>query len=341
MNIYVQKFGGTSVATKEARECAYEKILEAKKRYGNIVVIVSAMGRVGDPYATDTLLNLVRKESKTVNLRELDMIYACGEMISASVMASALNDRNLKAVSLTGQQAGIVTDDTYFEANIKHINTERIRQYLSEGIIPVISGSQGATEQGEITTLGRGGSDISAVALGVALKARQVDIYTDVDGVMTADPCRIDNTRLLETIDYESCCVLSERGAKVVHPRAVQIAKQDPKMRVYIKSTFSDCPGTYITTFDDSDSRILSVTNESCQSGELITVVGINLREDAAAEIKSILSEFRIQYRNDELCNNSFSFITDRSMADKTVRILHQEIFVNRELRTDSVVKPA
>lgn len=162
MGIIVQKYGGTSVATDGTRLKVYKKVIKAKNRGDSVIVIVSAMGKSGDSYATDTILDLIRKNTKNYNLRELDMVFVCGEMISAAIIASKLNEFGYKSLSLTGQQAGFLTDDMYFGANIERIETEKIKKYLDKGYIVVIAGGQGATEEGEITTLGRGGSDTSA-----------------------------------------------------------------------------------------------------------------------------------------------------------------------------------
>ncbi|AOY75775.1 aspartate kinase [Clostridium formicaceticum] len=245
MNIIVQKFGGTSVATKERRSMVMNKIDEAKKAGYAVVVVVSAMGRKGEPYATDTLRGLILEDASTYNLKHLDLLMSCGEVISSVVLASALETMGYAAIPLTGYQAGILTDDTFGSADILSIDSNKILPHLEEGKVVIIAGFQGATKDGFITTLGRGGSDTSATALGVALKAKQVEIYTDVDGIMTADPNVVPKARIIDEINYDEVFQMAEKGAKVIHPRAVEIA-QNGNIPVKIKNTMSTHPGTSI-----------------------------------------------------------------------------------------------
>ncbi len=247
MRILVQKFGGTSVSTAENRRLATEKINRAIKDGFRPVVVVSAMGRNGQPYATDTLIGVARDPSTLLSRRELDLMMGCGEIISAVVMASTLQDAGIEAVVLTGGQAGILTDNQYGNARILKIEPSRIRQELAAGKIPVVCGFQGVTEQGDLTTLGRGGSDTTASALGAALQAETIEIYTDVDGIMTADPRLVPHAHILERISYAEVSQLAHQGAKVIHPRAVEFAMQK-NIPLIVKSTFSDAPGTLITT---------------------------------------------------------------------------------------------
>ena len=247
MRILVQKFGGTSVSTAENRRLATEKINRAIKDGFRPVVVVSAMGRNGQPYATDTLIGVARDPSTLLSRRELDLMMGCGEIISAVVMASTLQDAGIEAVVLTGGQAGILTDNQYGNARILKIDPSRIRQELAAGKIPVVCGFQGVTEQGDLTTLGRGGSDTTASALGAALQAETIEIYTDVDGIMTADPRLVPHAHILERISYAEVSQLAHQGAKVIHPRAVEFAMQK-NIPLIVKSTFSDAPGTLITT---------------------------------------------------------------------------------------------
>ena len=247
MRILVQKFGGTSVSTAENRHLATEKINRAIKDGFRPVVVVSAMGRNGQPYATDTLIGVARDPSTLLSRRELDLMMGCGEIISAVVMASTLQDAGIEAIVLTGGQAGILTDNQYGNARILKIDPSRIRQELAAGKIPVVCGFQGVTEQGDLTTLGRGGSDTTASALGAALQAETIEIYTDVDGIMTADPRLVPHAHILERISYAEVSQLAHQGAKVIHPRAVEFAMQK-NIPLIVKSTFSDAPGTLITT---------------------------------------------------------------------------------------------
>ncbi len=249
MRILVQKFGGTSVSTVENRQLAAEKISRAIKEGFHPVVVVSAMGRKGQPYATDTLIGMAREPYSCLSRRELDLMMGCGEIISAVVMAATLQDSGMDAVVLTGGQAGIITDNQYGNARILKVDPVRIRAELAAGKIPVVCGFQGITPEGDLTTLGRGGSDTTASALGAALPAETIEIYTDVDGIMTADPRLVPHAHILDRISYAEVSQLAHQGAKVIHPRAVEFAMQK-NIPLVVKSTFSDAPGTLITSSD-------------------------------------------------------------------------------------------
>ncbi|HIU64485.1 MAG TPA: aspartate kinase [Candidatus Avacidaminococcus intestinavium] len=247
MKIVVQKFGGTSVATPEARAAVRKKIIEAVSNGFSPIVVVSAMGRSGDAYATDSLIDVIKNEYRSVSARNLDTIMCCGELISAAVMAASLESEGLQAVALTGGQAGIWTDDNFGAADIIDIDVKVLKSYLAKAIIPVVCGFQGRTEDGIFTTLGRGGSDTTAAALGAALQAEAVEIYTDVDGIMTADPRVVSKANILDCVSYADVCQMAHQGAKVIHPRAVEIAMKK-EIPIIVKSTFSDAPGTLICT---------------------------------------------------------------------------------------------
>lgn len=246
MKIVVQKFGGTSVADCSVRQLAVGKVAKALKNGCKSIVVVSAMGRKGDNYATDTLLGIAKDSYKDIAKRELDQIMYCGEAISAVVITGTLQAAGIDAVMLSGWQAGIITDANFGSARILKIDTTRLMELLENGKTPVVCGFQGITSSHELTTLGRGGSDTTAAALGVALNAEVIEIYTDVEGIMTADPRIVQNAKILERINYEEVCQLAQQGSKVIHPRAVEIAMQK-NIPVVVKSTFSDAPGTIIT----------------------------------------------------------------------------------------------
>ena len=247
MKIIVQKFGGTSVANDETRAAVQKKIQQAMKNGYMPVVVVSAMGRKGDPYATDTLIDTLRGANLSVNAREMDAMMCCGELISACVMTATLQKDGINAMALTGGQAGIVTDSQFGAARIKNINTEGILRLLDSNIVPVVCGFQGVTENNnKFTTLGRGGSDTTAAALGAALHAEFVEIYTDVDGIMTADPRIVQTPSIMDHISYAEICQMAYNGAKVIHPRAVEIAMSS-NVPLLVKCTFSDAPGTLVT----------------------------------------------------------------------------------------------
>lgn len=246
MRIIVQKFGGTSVASAEVRELVVKKITQARENGFTPVVVVSAMGRKGDSYATDTLIELAKSSYRHIAPRELDQIMYCGEMISAVVMTGVLQSANIEAMMMTGGQAGIITDNNFNNARILKVDPAAIMKKLEQGKVPVVCGFQGTTVDGEFTTLGRGGSDTTASALGAALNAEVIEIYTDVDGIMTADPRIVRDAKILDLISYNEVSQLAYQGAKVIHPRAVEIAAQK-NIPLVVKSTFSESPGTLIT----------------------------------------------------------------------------------------------
>ncbi|NFL02180.1 aspartate kinase [Clostridium botulinum] len=252
MKILVQKFGGTSVSTKEKRKLVVKKVLNAINAGYKPIVVVSAMGRKGEPYATDSLLGLLTDSFKENNLLATDLLMSCGEVISSVVMSNELSKNNINAIPLTGGQAGINTDENYSDASVKDVDTKRLMKLLEEDKVPVVCGFQGINEQGFVTTLGRGGSDVTAALLGVALKAEQVEIYTDVDGIMTADPRIVKGASLIEEISYNEVFQFADQGAKVIHPRAVEIAMKG-NVPLAIKNTMSGCKGTMIDNIGSLD----------------------------------------------------------------------------------------
>ncbi|SDL59433.1 aspartate kinase [Romboutsia lituseburensis] len=279
MEILVQKFGGTSVESYEKMNevCKIIKSYKESKESLGLVVVVSAMGRQGAPYATDTLISLCDKINNEPSKRELDIIMSCGEMISGTILVNMLKSRKIDSVFLTGNQAGITTTDNFSNAKITDINPQRIFKELETGKVVVIAGFQGATESGEITTLGRGGSDTSAVAIGKALGCDVVEIYTDVDGIMTADPRVEPEAKVLKCIDYEEVFQMADKGAKVIHPRAVQLAKS-ANITLCIKNTLNpSCEGTKICL--DCISEIVEYEKEN----SLMTAVA---HKDKVAQIK-------------------------------------------------------
>jgi aspartate kinase len=246
MDLIVQKFGGTSLSDEQSRRHVLRHITREYDAGRSLVVVVSAMGRSGEPYATDSLLELIRKNGNALPVRERDLLLSCGELISAATLCSLLNAEGIPAVALTGGQAGILTDAQFGAARIVDINTDKMYQHLAEGRVVIVTGFQGMTSDGEMTTLGRGGSDTTATALGAALNAAIVDIYTDVDGILTADPRWVSNARPLATVSYEEICNMAQNGAKVIHPRAVEIAMK-AGVPVRVRSTFSEDEGTLVT----------------------------------------------------------------------------------------------
>ena len=253
LKIKVMKFGGTSVGSPEARMISALRVLSAKEQGFDPVVVVSAIGRKGAPYATDTLINVLRDIDPNVppDARELDLLVACGEILSAVIFAHTLKTLGHQAQAFRGGQAGIRTDGVYGNARIVGINPISLVRSLEAGYIPVVCGFQGTyvsqagSPGGELTTLGRGGSDTTAAALGAALNAFAVEIFTDVDGVKTADPDAVPSAPTLRKVTYDEVAEIAHLGAKVVHPRAAEIAMHY-SIPLWVKNTFTDEEGTEI-----------------------------------------------------------------------------------------------
>ncbi len=266
MRIVVQKYGGTSLATPELRKRVGDLVAAAIDDGSRVVVVVSAIGRRNDPYATDTFINLVKQVNPSPSPREMDLIMSCGEMISGIILSNHLAARGIPAIFLTGEQSGLVTDDNYGHAHVLYVKPQRILQCLEAGLVPVVAGFQGRSENGELTTLGRGGSDTTASVLGVALHAEYIDIFTDVEGIMTADPRIVEDARLINDITYNEICQMAREGAKVVHPRAIEIAMQRG-IPLRVRSTFSDSPGTLVRNQIDSQSDVVSIIRDTLITG--------------------------------------------------------------------------
>ncbi|TVX93927.1 aspartate kinase [Paenibacillus agilis] len=246
MRILVQKFGGTSLSTPEARQRVIHHIRRELEQGYRLAVVVSAMGRRGEPYATDTLLEWTANNGNALPSREQDLLLCCGEIISATTLCSLLQAEGIASTVFTGAQAGFKTDGHHGNARILDVKPDRVREALENNQVAIVTGFQGQTENGDFTTLGRGGSDTSATALGTALRAEMVDIYTDVNGILTADPRVVEDAKPLSVVSYAEICNMAHHGAKVIHPRAVEIAMQ-ARVPVRVRSTFSDEEGTLVT----------------------------------------------------------------------------------------------
>ncbi|TCO71453.1 aspartate kinase [Marinisporobacter balticus] len=249
MGIIVQKFGGTSVATPEARHALLNHVKKCKDEGNDVIVVVSAIGRNGAPYATDTLINLLEQINPTIIPQKKDLLMSCGEIISCTLISHFLDTNNIPSEALTGFQAGIITNDNFNNSEIIHIDTTTIKNNLAKGKVVVIAGFQGITASGQITTLGRGGSDTAAVAIGGYIKAERVDIFTDVPGIAKVDPRVVSIAPYISSISYDDIYKLAYHGAKVIHPRAVMTAKQF-NIPVRVRSTFSNDLGTLISDKD-------------------------------------------------------------------------------------------
>jgi aspartate kinase len=238
--LIVQKYGGSSVATPERVRHVAARVVATKRQGHRVVVVVSAMGDT-----TDHLIELAHRVSPNPPDREMDMIMATGEQVSIALLAMAIRDLGEEAVSLTGGQVGILTDEVHTKARIQKVDTARLRGELAAGRIPVVAGFQGVTGDNEITTLGRGGSDTTAVALAAALRADLCEIYTDVDGVYTADPRLVPTARKLPVISHDEMLELACLGAVVLHPRAVELAKLY-RIPLHVRCSFNENPGTML-----------------------------------------------------------------------------------------------
>lgn len=246
MSVIVQKFGGSSVADTERIRRVARRIADSRERHPEgVVVVVSAMGKT-----TDRLVDMARDISQAPHPREMDMLLATGEQVSIALLSMALHELGYQAVSFTGGQAGIVTEQFHSKAKIVHIDTDAIRERLDEGYIVVVAGFQGTTKDRQITTLGRGGSDTTAVALAGALDAPVCEIYTDVDGVFTSDPNLVEGAQKLPEISYEEMLELAQLGAGVLHPRSVECAKKY-KTVLHVRSSFNPMEGTQVKAMKD------------------------------------------------------------------------------------------
>lgn len=246
MQILVQKFGGTSVKSEESRNHVIKHIKDALMKDYKLVIVVSALGRKPDPYATDSLLGLVGFPANQNSKRELDLLMSCGETISAVVLSNELQKKHIRSIAITGAQAGFITNSDFNQAKIQEVKPDRIVKEFEEYDVVVVAGFQGMTRSGEITTIGRGGSDTTAAALGAALQAERIEIFTDVNGIMTADPRVVETARPLDVVTYTEICNLAYQGAKVIHPRAVEIAMQ-AEVPMRVRSTYSEEQGTLVT----------------------------------------------------------------------------------------------
>ncbi|MEK4885002.1 aspartate kinase [Bacillus sp. FSL W8-1127] len=328
MKIVVQKFGGTSVRDEKSRLSAKRHIQKAINEGYKVVVVVSAMGRKGEPYATDTLLSLVEGARTKLSKREQDLLMSCGEIISSLVFTNMLLEHDISAVALTGAQAGFLTNSDYTNAKILEMKCDRVKKELETHDAVVVAGFQGADKYGEITTIGRGGSDTSAAALGAALGAEWIDIFTDVDGIMTADPRIVENARPLSVVTYNEVCNMAYQGAKVIHPRAVEIAMQ-AKVPIRIRSTYSDEVGTLVTT--------LSKQNKGTDIKERLVTGIAHVSDIAQIKVKAKKDQYDLQSEVFKAMANekiSVDFINisptgvvytvQEDMADRAVTILNE-----------------
>jgi aspartate kinase len=308
MGILVQKYGGSSLATAERIRAVAARIIESRHGSRPIVVVVSAMGDT-----TDELINLANQLADQPDTRELDLLLSTGETISCTLVAMTLRHLGFDAISLTGAQAGIRTDTTYSRARIVAVDPSRIHRELAAGRIVVVAGFQGMTDELDVTTLGRGGSDTTAVAMAAILKADFCEIYTDVDGVLSADPRIEPHARKIEEISYEEMLELAQQGAKVMHPRAVELGSVYG-VPIHVRSSFNHSTGTLIHggASVEVHNKVRGIAHDSDVAK--ITVQGVPDRPGIAAAIFQPLADANISV--DVIVQNaSVHGITDLSFT--------------------------
>ena len=347
-NIIVQKFGGTSVADTDKIKNVAKAVIREKSLGNDVVVVVSAMG-----HTTDKLVKLAKEISDKPSEREMDMLLSTGEGISIALLAMALQAQGCNAVSMNAIQAGIITENLHSKARIIDIKTEKIRKHLDNGEVVVIAGFQGVTDDLEITTLGRGGSDTSAVALAGALNAKRCDIYTDVEGVYTTDPRIVPYASRLEQISYEEMLELARVGANVLHPRAVETAAKY-RMPVRVRSTFKlENLGTLMLGVDQMEIQ-RPVTGVASDLSQLrIVVCDVQDNPGTAAVLFDGLAKENISvdmiiqsYARKAMNTNDIAFTIDKSDLDRTMKILekvrdnlhYSNVFVDDKIAKISIV---
>ncbi|MCH2264104.1 MAG: aspartate kinase [SAR86 cluster bacterium] len=318
--LLVQKFGGTSLVDTKRLEAAADIIVKTISEGNSVAVVLSAMG-----VETDRLIDLAKAIHPEPNLREYDALVSTGEQISVALMAMALSKRNLKAKSYTAYQLGIQTNKRHGRARILDVKVEKLKKQIKKGVIPVITGFQGMNDEGDITTLGRGGSDTTGVAIAVALGADECQIFTDVDGVFTTDPRICSKARLLNQVSFEEMLELSSAGAKVLQLRAVEYARKN-KMPIRVLSSFSESPGTLVEEIEEMERPVVSGIS-SLDNEAKLTIRGVPDLPGVAAKILSPISDSGIEV--DVIVQNigaenttDFTFTVDQKDASSAEEIL-------------------
>ena len=342
MPIIVQKYGGTSIGTIEKISLVAEKIIKEKNNGNKVVVVVSAMS--GE---TNKLLDLAKSIDPDVSGRELDVLVSTGEQVTISLLALTLNNKGHKAISLTGSQAGITTDSAFNKARIESIDNTSIKKYLEEGNVVIVAGFQGVTNSGDITTLGRGGSDTSAVAISVALDAKECQIFTDVDGVYTTDPRISDGAKKIDDITTEEMLELSSQGSKVLQPRAVEFAgKYDVGIRVL--SSFKDGSGTLIKKENDDKMEKAIISGIAFNKDEAqLTIRGVPDQPGIASLILGPIADHNIDVDmivqnvgEDGLANFTFTVPrNDYKVAFQSLEKSSKKLNANKVTGNNKIVK--
>lgn len=317
-DIIVLKFGGSSVADNEKLKIVADKITNMYDKKNNIVVILSAQGKM-----TDKLIGEAKELSKDVEKREMDALVSCGEQMAAAKLSILLNSLGYKAISLTGWQAGIYTNNTNQNAIIQNINTERILKELKQKNIVIITGFQGINENMDITTFGRGGSDTSAVAVAAALKAKNCYIFSDVDGIYTADPNKVENTKKLHALSYEEMLTISSEGAKVLHNRCVEIGEKF-KIPIITKSTFNNKPGTVISDIIE-ENTIKSIVKKDLSR---ISIVGNGIVRniDAMKNVLDIIQKNKLDMLEFDVTESKISITFKNTVEDNILEEIQNKL---------------
>lgn len=322
-DIIVMKFGGTSVADTDKIKKVADRVITAKLEGFDVVAVVSAMGDT-----TDNLIGLAYEVSKNPMRREMDMLMSTGEQISIALLAIAIQDKGYDCISLTGRQAGILTDDVYSNAKILSINRERILRELGNNKVVVVAGFQGATAGDEITTLGRGGSDTTAVALAGALGAKYCEIYTDVEGVFSADPNMVPEAKKIGVLSYEEMMELASSGARVLHLRAVEFAKKN-NVVLHVRSSFNNIEGTWVMDTNKISEKMETpvITGISYDINQVkISVFGLEDKPGIAAKL---FGEFaRANINIDLIVQN----VGEKGLADISFTIKEEDISLAQEV---------
>ena len=336
VGIVVQKFGGTSLADTDKIKNVAKAVIKEKNNGNDVVVIVSAMG-----HTTDYLVKLSSEISKNPNKREMDMLLSTGEQVSIALLTMDIQEEGYEAISLNASQVGIITENVHSTARIIDIKTDKLNKILKEGKIIVVAGFQGVTEDGEITTLGRGGSDTSAVAIAASLKADRCDIYTDVEGVYTTDPRIVPNASRLETVSYEEMLELARTGANVLHPRAVETAKVY-NVPLRVRSTFKlENLGTYIIGVNEMEIN-KNVTGVAADTTQVrIVICDVPDQPGNAGKVFQNLAKSNISvdmiiqsYARHNLNTNDIAFTVDENDLKNTLDILEN---VKKELNASNI----
>lgn len=318
MDTIVLKFGGSSVADNEKLKLVAERIIGLYKKGHNIVVVVSAQGKT-----TDKLISEAKELSKDTEDREMDALLSTGEQMSTAKLSILLNQMGYKAISLTGWQAGIYTNNTNQNAIIKCIDTARIRKELENRKIVIIAGFQGMNENMDITTLGRGGSDTTAVAIAAALGAKNCYIFSDVDGVYTTDPNRLEGAKKLSALSYEEMLTLSSEGAKVLHNRCVEIGEKF-KVPIITKSTFNNKPGTVISDIIE-ENTIKSIVKKDISR---ISIVGNGIIRNFQniKLVLDIIEKNKLEMLDFEVSECKISINFKNQVSDKILDEIHLKL---------------